>query len=211
MLGPRKKLAKLMIHLLGVFIGVVLIFLLLVPLLGPGWHLLRGDFISFGGWSIPVPKGFYAKESPDGLILWKYTFGIPFFDAPYGHISVYGLSSLTPARQLFEYDRDYPRFESGVTQEAARSGYRLEWKRATPVGRSSGYCLEFTRSAGLKHAVPGRSLLRCAIEGSTAVLFYEGDPRYIPDVFTMLQGMSLEKPGSPPLTFMSRNSFQGRA
>jgi hypothetical protein len=190
MLGPREKIAALTLRLLVVFIGGLLLVLLLVPLLGPGWHLLHGDSISAGGWKIPVPKRFYATETSEGPVMWKYAFGIPFFKAPYGHIKIYGLSSVHPARQPFAYDRDYSRFERGVTQEAIQSGYRLERKSATQVGANSGYCLEFTRSTGLTHPVLGRSQLRCAIENSTAVLFYEGDPRYIPDVFTTLQGMS---------------------
>jgi hypothetical protein len=177
-------------RLLVVFIGGLLLVLLLVPLLGPGWHLLHGDFISVGGWKIPVPKGFYATETSEGPVMWKYAFGVPFFDAPHGHISVFGLSSVNEAPKPFAYNTDYSRFEKGVTQEAAQSGYRLEWTREIRVGAGSGYCLQFTRSGDGTHEVRGRSLLRCAIEGSAAVLFYEGDPRYIPDVFTILQGMS---------------------
>jgi hypothetical protein len=198
MLGAKKKLARLTIRLLGVLIGVLLIFLLLVPLLGPGWHLLHGNFFSYGGWRIPVPKGFFVQQSSEGPILWKYTFGIPFLDVPYGHISVYGPSSLSPARRPFEYDRDYSRFESAVTEEAHQSGYRFESKRTIPVGENSGYCLEFTRSAGLQHSILGRSRLRCDVEGSAVVLYYEGDPAYVSDVFAMLRGMSLENQTSRP-------------
>ncbi len=189
-----ERLAKLTLQLVVVIIGSLLIVLLVVPLLGPGWHLLHGDFISYGGWGIPVPKGFYVEESREGPTMWKLTLGsgIPFFDASYGHISFYGLSGVSPARQPFDYDRDYSQFDRVVTQEANKSGYRFEAKRSTPVGKTSGYCLEYTRSVNLKHEVRGQSLLRCAVQSSPAVLFYEGDPRYIPDVFTMLQGVSLD-------------------
>lgn len=189
---PRNKRAKLTLQLLGVFTGAFLVPLLVVPLLGPGWHLLHGDFISYGGWRIPVPKGFSVKSSQEGPNIWKMTLGIPIFDAPYGHISIYGLTGSSSVRQPFDYDRDYSRFEGAVTQEAHQSGYLFESKRTTPVGKNSGYCLEFTRSVDLKHPVLGQSRLMCAVESSTAVLYYEGDPRYISDVFTVLQGMSLE-------------------
>jgi hypothetical protein len=173
-----------MLRLLGVFIGVLLIVLFIVPLLGPAWHLLHGDFISYGGWRIPVPKGFYVRKSQKGPTMWKQSLGIPFFDASYGHISLY---SLSPAQQPFAYDRDYSLFEKGVIQEGSQSGYNLESKRTISVGKNSGYCLEFARSG-----VEPRSLVRCAVENSVIVLFYEGDSKYVPDVFTTLQGMSVE-------------------
>ncbi len=172
-----------MLRLLGVLIGVLLIALLIVPLLGPGWHLLHGDFISYEGWRILVPKGFYVGKSQMGPTMWKHTLGIPLFNVPYGHISLYS----RPDQQPFSYDRDYSRFENGVTQEAGQSGYQLEPKRRISVGKNSGYCLEFTRLSG-----EPRSLVRCVVENSVVVLFYEGDPRYISDVFATLQGMSLE-------------------
>ena len=184
MLASKNKPLKLMLRLLGVFIGALLIALFMVPLLGPGWHLIHGDFISYGGWRVPVPKGFYVRKSQQGPTMWKQTFGIPFFDASYGHISLY---SRSPAQQPFAYDRDYSRFEERVTQEASQSGYKLTSKRTISVSKNTGYCLEFMRVSG-----EPRSLLRCTVESSAVVLFYEGDPRYISDVFTALQGMSLE-------------------
>ena len=99
-----------MLRLIAVFIGVLLVTLLIVPLLGPGWRLLHGDFISYEGWKIPVPKGFYVRNSQKGPSMWKQTFGIPFFDTSYGHISLFNLS---PAQQPFAYDSDYSRFEKG--------------------------------------------------------------------------------------------------
>jgi hypothetical protein len=192
MLPPRNRRAKLALQILGAFIAAILIPLLVVPLLGPGWHLLHGDFISYAGWSIPVPKGFSEKNSQAGLDMWKLTLGIPIFDAAYGHISIYGTSSLSPTRQPFNYERDYSRVETVVTQEAHQSGYRFESKRTTAVGKTGGYCLEYTRSVSIKHEVRGRSLLRCVIEDSVVAVYYEGDPRYVSDVFAMLQGMSFE-------------------
>jgi len=182
MLVPRHKAAKRVLQLVGVGVGAYLIVLLVIPLLGLGWHLLHGDFISYGGWRIPVPKGFYVGKSQMGPAMWKHTLGTPLFNVPYGHISLY---SLRPAQPPFTYDRD--RFEKGVIQEATGSGYKFESKRTISVGKNSGYCLEFTRSVG-----EPPSLLRCAVENSAVVLFYEGDSRFVPDVFATLQGMSPE-------------------
>jgi hypothetical protein len=190
MLVPNHKTARRVFQCVGVGIGAYLIVLLVIPLLGPGWHLLHGDFISYGGWRIPVPKGFYVGKSQMGPTMWKHTLGIPLFNVPYGHISLYS----RPDQQPFAYDRDYSRFEKGVTQEASQSGYQLKSKRMISVGKNSGHCLEFTRLSG-----EPRSLVRCVVENSVVVLFYEGDPRYISDVFAALQGMSLESAKSGSL------------
>ena len=184
MLVPEHKTAKRVFQYLGVGVGAYLFVLLVIPILGLGWHFLHGDFISYGGWRIPVPRGFYVGKSQMGPTMWKHTLGTPLFNVPYGHISLY---SPSPAQKPFVYDRDYSRFEKGVIQEASRSGYQLKTRHTVLVGKDSAYCLEFIRPSG-----EPRSLLRCAVENSVVILFYEGDPRYIPDVFATLQGMSLE-------------------
>ena len=186
MLAPKSKSVRLLLQLLGIVVGVLLISVLSVPLLGPGWHLLHGDFISYAGWRIPVPKGFYVRKSQMGPTMWNPALGIPFFDAPYGHVSLYS----RPDQQPFAHDRDYSRFEIGVSRAAGQSGYRLESKRTISVGKNSGYCLEFTRLSG--ESCEPRSLMRCAVDNSVLKLFYEGDPRYISDVLVALQGMSAE-------------------
>jgi hypothetical protein len=190
MLALKHKTTRRVLQCVGVGLGACLIVLLVIPLLGPGWHLLHGDFISYGGWRIPVPKGFYVRKFEVGPTMWKTSLGIPLFNVPYGHISLFS----RPAQQPFAYDRDYSRFETGIIQEAGQSGYQLESKRTISVGKNPGYCLEFTRSSG-----EPRSLVRCVIENSVVVLFYEGDPRYISDVFAVLQGMSLERTKSESL------------
>jgi|ERR1700687_1731212 len=189
MLMPKDK-SKLILRLLAVFFGVILMVLLVIPVLGPCWHLLYGDAISYGGWKVPVPKGFYVRKSPEGPTMWKESFGIPFFNAPYGHISLFR------PQQPFSFDRDYARFKKGVTQDAVEKGYELKKEWTAQVGKNSGYCLELSRSP------EPRSLLRCAVENGV-VLFYEGDPRYIPEVLSALQGMSektanTSKPGAGP-------------
>lgn len=190
MLPQKNKMANLMLQLLTVFIGALLILLLVIPLLGPIWHLLHGNFVSYGVWRIPVPSSFYVRKSEKGPTMWKHTFGAPFFATSYGHISLF---SLSPDQLPFAHDRDYFRFEKRVTQEAGQYGYQLESQRTISVGKDSAYCLAFMRPAN-----EPRSLVRCVVENSVMVLFYEGDPRYIPDVFSALHGMSLERTAGGP-------------
>src|SRR5579883_2350303 len=182
MLGPRSKLTKLVIRLLAIFIGALLTILIAVPLLGPCWHLLHGDAISFEGWRVPVPKGFYARKSETATVMWKQSLGIPFFNVPYGHISLF-----RPPQQVFSFDRNYGRFKSELIQDASEKGYRLRSERTVSVGDKPAYCLEFKRPSP-----DARSLVRCVVEGSPLAIFYEGDSKYVPDVFATLQGISRE-------------------
>ncbi len=193
MLGPRSKLTKLVIRLLAIFIGALLTILIAVPLLGPCWHLLHGDAISFEGWRVPVPKGFYARKSETATVMWKQSLGIPFFNVPYGHISLF-----RPPQQVFSFDRNYGRFKSELIQDASEKGYRLRSERTVSVGDKPAYCLEFKRPSP-----DARSLVRCVVEGSPLAIFYEGDSKYVPDVFATLQGISRE---NGPMGMLQKSS-----
>ena len=116
--------------------------------------------------------------------MWKTTLGIPFFDVPYGHFSLYSRS----ATQLpFAFESGYSRFEKNIIQSETQSGYQLKSKRTVSTGKYSAYCLEFARSENQP-----RALVRCVVGNSALVFFYEGDPKYVPDFFATLQGMSLD-------------------
>ena len=119
-----------------------------------------------------------------GLTMWKQALGVPLFDVPYGHISLY---SLGPDQQSFAHDGDYSQFDIGITQVANQAGYQLKSKGTVAVGQGSGYCMEFTPPAS-----ESRELLRCAIENDRMVIFYEGDAKYTQDVLMMLKRMSHE-------------------
>jgi hypothetical protein len=164
--------------IVAVLLGIILMILLIVPLLGPCWHLLYGEEISYAGWKVPVPKGFYVRRSLEGPTMWKEGFGIPFVNASYGHISLFHRPS------PFAFDRDYAQFKQALIEDAAKKGYELKAERTAQVGKSSAYCLDFT------HSSKPRSLLRCAVENSGFTFFYEGDTRYLSDAISALQGMS---------------------
>jgi hypothetical protein len=177
-----------MFRLFGVFVGACGIVMLCLPLLGPGWHAIYGDSVSYGGWRVPVPGGFYVRKSGGSSAMWKLSLGIPLLNRPYGHISLF---SLPPPRRPFEFERDYPGFAKRTGDLAAQSGYELKAQRTVAVGKTSAYCLEFARQVE-----EPRSLVRCALDNSVVVLFYEGDPRYVPEFFNVLGGMSQEIPAS---------------
>jgi hypothetical protein len=179
MLGSKAKLTTLAIRFLGACVGTALLVLVAVPLMAPCWHLLYGDAISFEDLRVPVPEGFYVRTSEAGPVMWKQSFGIPFFNAPYGHISLFRRP------EQFSFDRDYSRFTNELAQDASERGYMLTSERTVSTGKKPAYCLEFRR---LSRA--SGSLVRCAVESSTLVIFYEGDSRYVQNVFATLRNIN---------------------
>jgi hypothetical protein len=178
----NQKIRKRIFQLLAVALGAWTLMLFSVPLLGPIWHFLHGDSVDYEGWQLPVPKGFYARTLPGGPTMWKPTLGVPFFSAPYGHISVFHVPS---DRQPFVYARDFQSFSDAISDDARRSGYQFNSNRVVNIGKTAAYCVEFSRSIERP-----RFLVRCRVENAPIAPFYEGDERYLPDFFSMLEGIS---------------------
>jgi hypothetical protein len=174
---------RLVFALLGAALAGMLFVLAAVTLLAPVWHLWHGDSISWQGWKVPVPKGFCVK-SEQNPTMWKFSFGAPFLNSSYGHISLFH----RPAGQSpFEFGRDFERFAASVTEVARQDGYRFASTRTLKVGDTTAHCLEFENEVDRS-----RSLVRCAIEDSLVTIFYEGATRYVPDFLSMFGGMSHE-------------------
>ena len=172
---------KLLIRLVVIAVITFALVLGTVPLLGTFWHLLHGDTISFAGQAVPVPKGFYVRQTPSGPAMWKQSIGRPFLSAPYAHISLF----YRPRGDSFAFDKDRDQFKTQLAQDASEEGYNLSTEQTISLGEKRAYCLEFSRSS------PNiGSLVRCAIDGSAIVVFYEGDSRYVRDMQTVLRGIA---------------------
>jgi hypothetical protein len=180
----KNRFLRFVLKLVAIFIGVYAFLLLFVPLLGFGWHLLHGNYISHNGWRIPIPEGYYVTNEPHGPAIWKLTLGAPRFEVPFAHVSFY-----TRQTHPFKASVDYAPFEESMTRNAADSGHHFKERRVIPVGNGSAYCVEFSREKKQP-----RSLVRCAVEDSNMYIFFEGDSRYLPDLTNTLREMSLEAP-----------------
>jgi len=172
--------AKLTIKLVAIAFTALFVAVASLPLLGLSWHLFHGNMVSFEGRHVPVPAGFYVTQGDGGPAMWKASFGIPFFQVPYGLISLFH----RPQGESFTFDEDYSQFKNALVQDAVDRGYKLSAERMVPAAETRAYCLEFSRSS-----TPPGSLVRCAIEGSRIAVFYEGDPRYTREMFAVLEGI----------------------
>jgi hypothetical protein len=167
--------------LAGIFIAAICGVLLVVPFFGFGWHVFHATYISYAGWKIPVPKGYYVRQGEKGPAIWKLSFGAPFFDAPFSHVSFFS------AKKPFAGTSDTERFFQAVSETATEDGYQFKAQRIVSIGTKTASCFEFARSGKQP-----RSLMRCATENDNIFSFFEGDARYIPELFSTLSGMSQE-------------------
>lgn len=180
-----------------VILGCLFGLLLLIPQLGRVWHWFHGDAISHQGWRIPVPNGFLVRTSSGGPNMWNVSFGRPLWDSPYAHISFFKDNGDHP----LHYDQHHARFAAHITEAAATQGYEFFSTQEVSVADTKAYCWEFR-----KRSSESELRIRCFIEGTTVLLFYEGDRRFVPDFFTVLGGMSRQmkesgasgRPSEPP-------------
>jgi len=178
------KAGRFVVMVVATIVATFCVCLLVVPLLGYGWHVLHGNYISCAGWKIAVPRGYYVIQQRRGPAIWKLSFGAPLFDVPFSHVSFY---SLPPGSKSFMGTGDAARYEKVVTQTAKESGYQFKAKYTLTIGNKPAACLEYARSKKQP-----KSLVRCAAEDANIYPFFEGDPRYIPDLFDVLKRMSQE-------------------
>ena len=173
--------------LLCTLAGIPLVMILLVPLIGPMWHLFYGDFVTYHQWKIRVPSDFYVRQYPDGPFLWKYTIGFPFWRSRYAMIGV------TDLPHPFEYEEDYQNFTTGADLAAQDQGYKFLSTQKVSIGKSMGFCHEYGLSRD-----PTKSFAQCAIEHTDLLLGYRGHTKYIPILLSTLQSISDQDTQSLP-------------
>ena len=165
--------------------STVLLGLILVANWGFVWHFLYGDSILHKGRNIPVPKGFYVLNDSDSRYdsrtLWKTDFGTPFWDAPYGQITIFEL----PHRFVFE--EDYPGYKAGILMDAKERGFTLRETDIHSSEKDTYYCLEGTDEKSTSSV-----LARCAIRNSNIIFFYQGHTKYLPAFYSTVQRTTLE-------------------
>ncbi|MDR3562658.1 MAG: hypothetical protein P4N59_14650 [Negativicutes bacterium] len=178
------RTVRVSLKLLGIFIATICVFLLVVPFLGYGWHLFHRNYISYAGWKIPVPKDYLVMAGTKSPSIMKLSLGEPYFGAPYSHVSFFGHK---PGGGEFKGSRDSVLFEESMSESAAKEGFRPKSKHIVAVGDKVASCLEFERNGKQP-----RSLVYCAVENAHIFPHFEGDAQYIPEFFSILNGMSQE-------------------
>lgn len=164
---------------------LIILFLAWPKFAALGYHILRANTIAIQGERVPVPRDFFAIRStnaPDKRVLSLYSasFYVPFRHAPLTSIVFYRLQQDHPFRR----DQD-AQLMSATTDAAKDSGFNLATVRESRSSSRTDYCLEFTS------AKSSRTILeRCFVEGSTLVVYFQGDPQYRADLDSILRSLA---------------------
>src|SRR5271166_4287007 len=135
-------LTKLGIIVVVACISAVVVSFLVGPALGLGWHLLHGNAISYAGWTVSIPKGFFARLDQGRPSLWALAPGSPVLRSSYGRVTLYRTPDNT---HPFSIDAHGAEFAAAMSQAAGESGHRFQSKRSVPVGDGTAFCVEFIR------------------------------------------------------------------
>lgn len=155
--------------------------------IGDAWHLFNGKAAVYRGWTVPVPKGFFAFERNGSLSLGRFR-----------------RISLTPGRRFdliliadpdlktqFVYDRDFRKYEQLEAASANRMGLIESATRVLRVGKSIRYCVEFRRSdLDLNYADTPEVEISCFIDGEDTTITYWGRRMFTSEVYSITQNMS---------------------
>ncbi len=179
---------KLRRCLLGIPLGFLIacIIFLMVPLLGPSWHLIHGNLITYQGWRIPVPRGFYVTQKPDHCTMWKHTLGAPFKRTASTSIGIL----TNPSGKLFKFEGNLEESAERMIAAGQMDGYIFHSERTVSTGSSTAYCFEF-----YNQQAPSEFTARCAIENTAILFIYLGDDKSKEDLYSALEGLS--RAGAP--------------
>ncbi len=158
--------------------GVYVLGLLGVLLLGPAWHLIHGDFITFQEWRIPVPSGFFVTGKPEQPMMSRYTLGAGLVNVPLGSIGI----RTNPSGKPFKFEGNIEDSSSRMIAAGTIGGFVFHSKRTLSTRLNDAYCFEF-----YSQHTPSEFSVRCAIEGTPVLFVYSGDERFIPDFYSVLE------------------------
>ncbi len=181
--AQKVRQAKLFKSLLAGTVAVIAMWISAGPALAFTWHLFHQSSFVYRELTIPVPRHSYVTYTASGPSILTLSAGAPFFNRPYGSIFV------TKTVRPFYREKNYPGFVEAMKQVASHSGHQFVASRTVTLGDRSAFCLEFVRQP--KQPLV---LVDCAIDGSDIFVSYEGDSRYVSDVFDTLYRMFPSKP-----------------
>jgi hypothetical protein len=122
----------------SLFVGSILIFVLvgaffLPELVSMYWHLRHGNSTTFHGWSVNVPRGWWASTRDDQLILQKT---LRLYDRADWPTIVVG--SLSPGKPVGP-----EALREALIHTLSREGYIFQQDRTIRIGNDVGYCEHF--------------------------------------------------------------------
>jgi hypothetical protein len=132
---PRNYLRSRAALLTSSVLALVVAGLFLQPeIVSAYWHLRFGNATPFHGWSVPVPRGWWAFRHDDQLIIQRM---LRFYERgdPAGII----VQVSTPGKPI-----EPETLKRASIQRISNDGYVFEEDRPIHIGTTDGYCLRFS-------------------------------------------------------------------
>jgi hypothetical protein len=182
----RVKAARAFLVCACLLFLIVVLFLFAFPTwIGGVWHLFKGNATAYAGWTVPVPKGFFAFRTSTGLSIVRME--------PYsrrgGRYDILTMAT-APSSNYFIFARDFGKFERTEAASARKNGLVERSTKTIPAGNSMRYCIEFGPPDGASAPAQGPEVqISCFLEGEPTTVGYTGKEIYSPDVYRVVQNM----------------------
>jgi hypothetical protein len=97
-----------------------------------------------------------------------------------------------PERRAFNSDVDYARLKVWLTNEARSVGPYQQTEKTFNTQDGAALCFQFNRPESVE--------VRCFLDGSSVTVVFEGEPRFVDDVYQVVSGARKrgnKGPGAP--------------
>jgi hypothetical protein len=140
--------------------------------MGPLWHAYHGNSVTVANWRLQIPKRYsgFGHNS-----YFTFSFGAPFFNKSYGHISFFSHEVSASLSQQ--------RIEAAVVSAAESDGYLLKDRKTIQTDHGPNYCFQFT-----ERLQPSRVAVRCVSSLGELWIFFQGDRQLSDTVYDVVRG-----------------------
>jgi hypothetical protein len=178
-------------HLRGVLVGVFVVLTtvtlveVLLPRLGFLWHLINRSDVTVDGFSFVVHPKYFLSRSDGGTYFVRFSPVVPFVSGRSAIRGAFAKRNLigiyaNPERRAFNSDVDYARLKVWLTNEARSVGPYQQTEKTFNTQDGAALCFQFNRPESVE--------VRCFLDGSSVTVVFEGEPRFVDDVYQVVSG-----------------------
>jgi len=138
------------------------------------WHAAHGNSVKCGGFTIPVPIGWWARSSCE-LVTPSPAYTFRLRQTP-----VQLFVNLESAPSIND-----PRWREDVKKRLERDGYSLERTEETTVATAPAFCFEFASPSKRTDS----STIACDVDKKMVVAFFYSDQNFKPKFYEILSSI----------------------
>jgi hypothetical protein len=178
-------------HLRGALVGVFVVLTtvtlveLLLPRLGFLWHLVNRSEVTVDGLSFAVHPEYFLSRSNGATTFVRFSPVVPFVSGRSAIKGAFAKQNLigiyaNPERRDFDFDADYARLKVWITNDARSAGPYQQAEKTLTMQNGAAHCFQFDRPESVE--------VRCFLDGSKVTILFEGEPRFVDDVYQVVSG-----------------------